>query len=116
MTIVFDTEPLVAHAFDEDGADTVSEYLDRVSDGEEAGYINTVNLTELHYIAHRYSNAVETDKYVRWLQTSVGIEEVEATLVWRLAADTKFHYDIALGDVFAVATGAYYAETTTPIV
>lgn len=114
MTIVFDTEPLVAHAFDEDSADTVSEYLARVSDGEETGYINTINLTELHYISHRYSNAVETDKYIRWLQTSVGIEEVEATLVWRFAADIKIHYDIALGDAFAVATGSYFTEDNNP--
>lgn len=114
MTVVFDTEPLVAHAFDEDGADVVSEYLDQVSDGEETGYINIINLTELHYIAHRYSNAVETEKYVRWLQTSVGIEAVEATYVWRLAADMKFHNDIALGDAFAVATGAYFTEDNSP--
>ncbi|MFC7041469.1 type II toxin-antitoxin system VapC family toxin [Halonotius sp. GCM10025705] len=53
MTVVFDAEPLIAFAFDEPGAEAVEEWLDRVYDGDRAGYVATITLAEVRYVAAR---------------------------------------------------------------
>jgi len=37
--VVFDAEPLIAHADDEPGSDVVEEYLDAVAVEDTAGYV-----------------------------------------------------------------------------
>lgn len=49
--VVFDAEPIVAHADDEFGSANVEEYLTAVADGETEGYVSRVNLTEVRYIS-----------------------------------------------------------------
>lgn len=110
MTIVFDAEPLIAHAFDEPGADVVSEYLTRVSSGKEKGVISTVNITELQYVCHRYSDGGTTEKYLNRLEQAFGVEVYGTRGVWKLAAGTKFHFNVALGDAFAVATADQFVD------
>ncbi len=41
--VVFDAEPLIAHADDEPGSDVVEEYLDAVAVEDAAGYTSRVN-------------------------------------------------------------------------
>lgn len=48
--VVFDTEPIVAHADDEFGSANVEGYLNAVADGETEGYVSWVNLVEVRYI------------------------------------------------------------------
>jgi len=57
--IVFDAEPLIAHADNEPGSDVVKEYLDAVAVGDATGYTSYVNLAELRYtIARKYDRAL----------------------------------------------------------
>jgi len=75
--IVFDTEPLVAHLHDEDGADTVEDYLNRVEEGDITGFVSPVTLTEVKYISERSEMDVSPDLFIEWLH-SQGVRR------WRL--------------------------------
>jgi predicted nucleic acid-binding protein len=101
--VVFDTEPLIAHADDEPGSAVVEEYLNAVADGDVEGYVSYVNLTEIRYIlAQKYDREI-ADGYVAWLGDltvrPVGIDEV-----WETAAEFVLDYNPALADSFALAT------------
>lgn len=101
--VVFDTEPLVAHADDEPGSAVVEEYLDAVTLEEANGYVNRVNLTEIRYIlARKYSRRV-ADEYIDWL-LDLGMDPVDVEGAWVEAAEYVISYNPALGDAFALAT------------
>lgn len=101
--VVFDTEPLVAHADDEPGSDTVEEFLEAVAVEDTDGYINRVNLTEVRYILARKYDRTVADEYIDWL-LDLGINPVDVDAVWIEAADYVIKYSPALGDSFALAT------------
>jgi hypothetical protein len=72
--IVFDAEPLIAHADDECGASVVERHLNGVADGDVDGFVNRVNLTEIRYtIARKYDRSI-ADEYVDWVE-DVGIDD-----------------------------------------
>ena len=103
--IVFDAEPLIAHADDEPGSDVVEEYLDAVAVEDAAGYASFVNLTEIRYtIARKYDRGT-ADEYLDWL-TDLGIEPVDVSTVWVESSEYVLDYNPALGDSFALATAA----------
>jgi predicted nucleic acid-binding protein len=108
--IVFDAEPLVAHADDEPGSDKVDAYLNSVADGVSTGYLNAVNATEVRYILTRISDAETADNYLAWL-SDIGVERVNSDLIWSVASDYVIDYNPALGDAYALAT-AEYADGT----
>jgi len=103
--VVFDAEPLVAHATDEPGAETVARYLRAIQANECEGYCSVVNVTELHYILSRESDPERADEYVAWLETS-GVTFLDAGDCWRRAADFVYTYNPALGDSYALATAS----------
>lgn len=108
--VVFDAEPLVAHADDEPGSDTVEEYLEAVAVEDTDGYVNRVNLTEVRYnLARRYDRAV-ADEYIGWL-LELGLYPVGVDDVWIGAADFVIEYNPALGDSFALATAEHVEAT-----
>jgi len=84
--IVFDAEPLIAHADDEPGSDVVEEYLDAVAVADATGYTSCVNLAEIRYtIARKYDRAT-ADEYLDWL-TDLGIEPVDVDEAWMAASE-----------------------------
>lgn len=101
--VVFDAEPLVAHATGEPGSEVVTEYLDAVADGETEGYVSNVNLTEVRYLLSRSSSVERADEYIEWLvDLRVRLQDVDD--VWEAAAAVILEHNPALGDSFALAT------------
>ena len=108
--IVFDAEPLIAHADAEPGSDVVEAYLDAVAVGDATGYASRVTLTEIRYIIARKYDRATADEYLDWL-TDLGVEPVDVSDVWTAASEFGLEYNPALGDSFALAT-AEHAEAT----
>ena len=102
MTVVFDAEPLIAFAFDEPGAEAVEEWLDRVYNGDRAGYVATITLAEVRYIAARKASPEEADAHIRRLR-EVGLTEYEIDDCWQTASELKRKHALAVGDAYAVA-------------
>ena len=104
--IVFDAEPLIAHADAEPGSDVVEAYLDAVAVGDATGYANCVTLTEIRYIIARKYDRATADEYLDWL-TDLGIEPVDVEEAWMAASAYVLKYNPALGDSFALATAEH---------
>ena len=79
--IVFDAEPLIAHADDEPGSDVVEEYLDAVAVADTVGYAGCVNFAEIRYTIARKYDRDTADEYLNWL-TDLGIELVDVGDTW----------------------------------
>lgn len=108
--IAFDTEPLVAHADDEPGGETVEEHLDAVASGGTDGYVNRVNLTGIRYVLARKYDRTVADEYLDWL-LDIGVSPVDVGQVWVDAAEYVIEYNLALGDSFALATAGSVGGT-----
>jgi predicted nucleic acid-binding protein len=108
--VVFDTEPLVAHADDEPGSETVAEYLDATAAEGTDGYVNRVNLTEIRYILARKYDRTVADEYIDWL-LGFGLHPVGVDAIWSNAAEYVLNYNPALGDSFALATAEHVEAT-----
>lgn len=109
MSVVFDTEPLLAFAFEESGAGAVEGWLDRVYDAEIDGYVTTVNLAEFRYVATRITSQAKADAHIRDLQ-EMGVAEYDVDDLWRRASDIKADYNPALGDSYAIAAAEALSE------
>jgi predicted nucleic acid-binding protein len=107
--IVFDTEPLVAHAASETGAEAVGEYLDRVDVGDAEGFVSPVTLTEVRYITEAVETSVQPDVFLSWLGSVVS--QVKASECWRDAARYKGEHQVALGDAYSLAVANYVGGT-----
>ena len=100
--VVFDAEPLIAHADDELGSDVVEEYLDAVAAEDTTGFACYVNLAEVRYtLARKYDRDI-ADEYLDWL-FDLGLETVDVSNTWMEAAEYILTYNPALGDSFALA-------------
>ncbi len=108
--LVFDAEPLVAHAADESGASTVADYLEDVGLESIDGYTNWVNVSEVRYILSRKYDRTVADEYLEWL-FDLGLEPVAVEPIWRGASEHVLEYNPALGDSFALATAAHVDGT-----
>ncbi|RJX51568.1 PIN domain-containing protein [Halonotius pteroides] len=101
--VVFDAEPLVAHADDEPGSDVVEEYLDAVAVDDTTGFVSYVTLSEIRYILARKYDRETADEYIDWL-TDLGTEPIGVADCWKGTADHVLSHNPALGDAFALAT------------
>ncbi|ESS10304.1 MAG: putative nucleic acid-binding protein, contains PIN domain protein [uncultured archaeon A07HR60] len=101
--VVFDAEPLIAHADDEPGSDVVEAYLDAVAVEDTAGYVSCVNLTEIRYTLARKYDRSTADDYLDWLD-DLGLDTKDTEAVWVGASEYILTYNPALGDSFALAT------------
>jgi len=108
--IVFDAEPLLAHADDEPGCEVVAEYLDAVATAEATGYLSLVNHTEVRYTLARKYDRDTADEYLDWL-ADLGVEVVGVGDTWLEASEFVLEYNPALGDSFALATAADIGAT-----
>jgi len=102
-SVVFDAEPLIAHADDEPGSDVVEEYLDPVAVDATTGYASSVTLTEIRYTIARKYDRTTADEYLAWLE-DLGIETVDGSETWQVASEFVLEYNPSLGDSFALAT------------
>lgn len=103
--LIFDTEPLIAYFFQEDGSDVVREHLQAVESGA-IGAISIVNLSEVRYVAATMSTVSKAETCIRAIQ-EFGIETVECLSTWETASTIKQTHSIALGDSYAVAAADY---------
>ena len=101
--VVFDAEPLIAHADDEPGSEVVEKYLDAVAVEDTAGYTSCVNLAEIRYTLARKYDRPTADDYLDWLD-DLGIETRDVEAVWVEASEYILAYNPAVGDSFALAT------------
>ncbi|RRJ32670.1 PIN domain-containing protein [Halocatena pleomorpha] len=101
--VVFDIEPIVAHADDEPGSESVEEYLNAITAENATGYISRVNLTEIRYIIARKYDRNVADEYLDWL-LDLGLTPVNIEALWDNAAEYVIEYNPSLGDSFALAT------------
>lgn len=101
-TIVFDAEPLIAYFADEPGSDVVERYLDAVERGSD-GFCSAVTFAEVHYVVRALEGEPRADTVVDVLEES-GVRRIDTEETWRLAAEFKAGYSLALGDAFALAT------------
>jgi len=108
--IVFDAEPLIAHADDEPGSGVVEECLDAVAVEDTVGYTSYVNLAEIRYTIARKYDRDTADEYLDWL-TDLGIKTVDVSDTWTDASDYTLRYNPALGDSFALATAEHVDAT-----
>lgn len=101
-TIVFDTEPLVAHADDEIGSEKVASYLNAVINDVSEGYLHHVNATEVRYVLARKYDRDVADEYLSWL-SSIGVAPTGGDKLWGTASDWILDFNPALGDAYALA-------------
>lgn len=104
MNIVFDTETLLAFYLGEPAGKEVERRLVETMKGKTKGYLNIVNLTELHYILYRKNPEIAEEKERNIRGYGVEIVPVEDNELWREAAKTKGKHALSLADAFAVAT------------
>jgi len=105
MTVVFDAEPLIAFAFDEPGAGTVEDWLDRVYDGDRAGYVSTINLAEFRYVAARKTSPEQADAHIARLR-EVGVQTYDINDIYKTVSELKLAHAVSIGDAYAVGTAA----------
>ncbi|RAW45791.1 type II toxin-antitoxin system VapC family toxin [Halorubrum sp. 48-1-W] len=108
--VVFDAEPLIAHADAEPGSEVVEEYLDAVAVEGAIGYASYVNLAEVRYTLARKYDRETVDEYLDWL-VDLGIETVDVADAWLEASEYVLGYNPALGDSFALATAEHVEGT-----
>jgi predicted nucleic acid-binding protein len=104
MSVVFDTETLMAFYLGEQGGRAVERRLVEVTEGETKGYLNLINLTELYYILYRRNPDLAEEKEKNLRGYGLEIVPVEDNGLWKEAAKTKGRYALSLADAFAVAT------------
>jgi predicted nucleic acid-binding protein len=104
VSIVFDTEALLAFYLGEPGGRQVEKYLTRIMKGEMEGYLNIINLAELYYILYRKNPALAEEKTQNLRNYGLEIVPVEDDGLWREAAEIKARHAVSLADAFTVAT------------
>lgn len=104
MSVVFDTEALLAFYLGEPGGKEVERRLVKIMKGEIRGYLNIINLTELYYILYRKSPDLAEEKERNLRGCGLEIVPVDDKKLWKEAAKTKGKHALSLADAFAVAT------------
>lgn len=104
MSVVFDTEVLLAFYLGEQGGKVVERLLVKVMYGELRGYLNVFNLTELYYILYRLSPDVAEEKERNLRGYGLEIIPVNDNELWKEVAKMKGKHALSLADAYAVAT------------
>jgi predicted nucleic acid-binding protein len=104
MSVVFDTEALLAFYLGEPGGRMVQRRLEEIMEGETKGYLNIVNLTELYYILYRKSPDIAQEKERNLRGYGLEVVPINDDGLWKKAAETKGSHALSLADAFAAAT------------
>jgi predicted nucleic acid-binding protein len=102
--LTFDSEAVLAFFLGETGGNQVMNILEKIEKGEAQGFINIINLTEVHYILSRISSEVAEEKQRILRAYGLKVVPVEDNGLWREAAKIKCKNSVSLADAFAVAT------------
>jgi predicted nucleic acid-binding protein len=78
--------------------------LEKIEKGEAKGYINVINLTEIHYILSRISPEVAEEKQRILRIYGLKVVPIKDNGLWREAGKIKCHHSLSLADAFAAAT------------
>jgi len=106
--LTFDSEAILAFFFGEAGGDQVRDILEKIENSEAEGYINIINLTEVHYILSRISPEVAEEKQKILRAYGLRVVPIEDNGLWREAAQMKCNHSLSLADAFAIATAKSY--------
>jgi len=106
--LTFDSEAILAFFFGEAGGDQVRDILEKIENSEAEGYINIINLTEVHYILSRISPKVAEEKQRILRIYGLRVVPIEDNGLWREAAQMKCNHSLSLADAFAIATAKSY--------
>lgn len=104
MSVVFDTEALLAFYLGESGGKEVEKRLVKIMKGEIKGYFNIINLAELYYILYRRSPDLAEEKERNLRGYGLEIVTVDDNRLWKEAAKTKGRHALSLADALSVAT------------
>ena len=104
LSVVFDTEPLLAFYRGEPGDTEVELLLNQVIEGSIQAYINIVNLTELYYILHRYSPEAAEEKTRNLRAYGIKVVPIVDDTLWKLTAEIKSSHPMSLADAYAATT------------
>jgi len=104
VSVVFDTETLLAFYLGEPDGKKVERRLAKIMEGEIKGYLNIINLTELYYILYRRNPDLAEEKERNLRGYGLEIVPVDDDELWKEAAKTKGRHILSLADAFAVAT------------
>ena len=104
VSVVLDTEALLIFYRGEPGADKAQQLLERIQKGENAGYLNIVNLTEFNYILQRRDPELASEKEQNLRAFGLEIVPVADDELWRVASSIKAAHPLSLADSFAAAT------------
>jgi len=104
LSLVFDTEALLAFYLGELGGKDVERRLVETIKGEIRSYLNIINLAELYYILYRKSPALAEEKEQNLRGYGVEIVPIDDDGLWKEAARIKGKHAISLADAFAAAT------------
>jgi predicted nucleic acid-binding protein len=102
--LTFDSEAILAFFLGEKGGEIAREKLKKIQNGEAEGYINILNLTEIHYILSRINPQVAEEKQKNLRLYGLKVVPIEDNGLWREAAQIKANHALSLADAFAVAT------------
>lgn len=100
--LVFDTEPLLAYLWNENGSDVVEEKLEQVKNGVQ-GYLSSVTLTEVFYHIANSDNIRSAKNAIQTLKNH-GFDIIDSDTTWQRAGLFKHEYSPALGDSYSLAT------------
>ena len=104
MSVVFDTEALLAFYLGEPFGKTVERRLAKIMKGELKGYLSIINLTELYYILYRKSPDLAEEKERNLRYCGLEIVPIDDNRLWKEAAKTKGKHALSLADAFTAAT------------
>jgi predicted nucleic acid-binding protein len=102
--LTFDSEAILAFFLGEVGAELVRDNLEKVQKREIEGYINILNLTEIHYILSRVSPKLAEEKQRNLRLYGLKIVPINDNGLWHEAARIKCDHAMSIADAFAVAT------------
>ena len=106
--LTFDSEAILAFFLGEIGGNQVIVMLEKIDKGEAEGFINVLNLTEIHYILSRISPKIAEEKQRILRAYGVKVVPIEDNGLWREAAQIKCKHSLSLPDAFASATAKGY--------
>lgn len=100
-SFVFDAEPLIAHAAEEEGHELVSRILNHLKENDDEFYVTTVGLTEIECVLGRGEDEAATE-YIDWMM-DFGFGVIGVDDLWSAAARWRGEGAVALGDAYALA-------------
>jgi predicted nucleic acid-binding protein len=106
--IVFDAHAILRWTQKEAGYQKVKSFLVACRDGSASGYMNRINLGEVHYKTIRVLGAESAKDFMEnFARLPITIVLPDEPLIWK-TAELKAQYPISFADCFAAATAVIH--------